>query len=295
MQGKQYALGGARTINGIKFEDASPALEALQDYGCLHYKVHIICGVSEPRYSPSELKKLNAQNAKVYGIDGKKMSGYDCTQAMRRLETEVRKQKDIRETARASGDTALVKNCNERIKAYKAKYTEISNITGIPEEPRRMSKPRMPKTDNNIISPTSKVLTNSGNGGIIEMYRRTTNSGAFSILPERMSKKHIRALAKECNIDLKGITLNIDYNEELIRIPFTGRADHENIGQITFFANAFRSKEDLIRTLYHEIQHVRQYKKYGVEFVLNNNARFEDEAYALEDIFIKLLKERRIL
>lgn len=97
------------------------------------------------------------------------MSGYDCTQAMRRLETEVRKQKDIRETARASGDNALVKKCNERIKAYKAKYTEISNITGIPEEPKRMSKPRMPKTDNNITSPTSKVLTNSGNGGIMRL------------------------------------------------------------------------------------------------------------------------------
>ena len=83
--------------------------------------------------------------------------------------------------------------------------------------------------------------------------------------------------------------------EELLRIPFTGRADHENIGQITFFANAFRSKEDLIRTLYHEIQHVKQYRKYGVEFVLNNNTQFEDEAYALEDNFVKLLKERGIL
>jgi hypothetical protein len=86
---------------------------------------------------------------------------------MRKLETAVRNQKDIRETARASGDKALVKQCNERIKAYKAKYTEISNITGIPEEPRRMSKPRMPKTDTNIPSPASKVLTNQGEGGII--------------------------------------------------------------------------------------------------------------------------------
>lgn len=167
MQGKQYALGGAKTVNGIKFESAGPALEALQDYGCLHYKMSIICGVSEPRYDADELARLNAQNSKTYEIGDKKMTGYEASQAMRRLETEVRRQKDIRELARASGDTALVKRCNEHIKAVKAKYTEISNITGIPEEPRRMSKPRMPKDENNIASPSAKVLTNSSSGGII--------------------------------------------------------------------------------------------------------------------------------
>ena len=78
---------------------------------------------------------------------------------MRRLETEVRKQKDIREFARASGDKVTVKNCNEQIKAVKAKYTEISEIIGIPEEQRRMSKPRVLKDD--------KLLTNSDSGGII--------------------------------------------------------------------------------------------------------------------------------
>jgi hypothetical protein len=159
MQGKQYALGGAKTVNGIYFESAAPALEALQDYGCLHYKVSIICGVSEPRYDSAELKRLNAQNARKFEIDDKEMTGYEATQAMRRLETEVRRQKDIREIARASGDKVTVRNCNERIKAIKAKYSEISTITGIPEEPRRMSKPRVLKDD--------KVLTNSDSGGII--------------------------------------------------------------------------------------------------------------------------------
>ena len=168
MQGKQYALGGAKTVNGIKFESAGPALKALEDYGCLHYKVSIICGISEPRYSPEELARLNAQNSKIYEIGDKKMTGYEASQAMRRLETEVRRQKDIRELARASGDKATVKKCNEHIKAVKAKYTEISTITGIPEEARRMSKPRMPKTENISASPGAGLLTNSGSGGIIK-------------------------------------------------------------------------------------------------------------------------------
>lgn len=164
MQGKQYALGGAKTVNGIKFESAGPALEALQDYGCLHYKMSIICGVSEPRYDADELARLNAQNSKTYEIGDKKMTGYEASQAMRRLETEVRRQKDIRELARASGDKVTVRNCNERIKAIKGKYTEISTITGIPEEPRRMSKPRVLKDD--------KLLTNSDSGDIINTGRK---------------------------------------------------------------------------------------------------------------------------
>ena len=146
MQGKQFVVGKARTINGVHFDSFDEANERLQDYGCLHYKTPIICGVSEPRYSPEELKRLNEQNAKKYTIDGKEYSGYEVTQMQRRLESSVRNEKTTRELARASGDNALVKRCNERIKALQGKYAEISEITKIPEDKKRMSIPRKPKT-----------------------------------------------------------------------------------------------------------------------------------------------------
>lgn len=146
MQGKQFVVGKARTINGVHFDSFDEANERLQDYGCLHYKTPIICGISEPRYSPEELKRLNEQNAKKYTIDGKEYSGYDITQMQRRLETAVRNEKTTMELARASGDNTLVKRCNERIKAYQGKYAEISEITKIPEDKKRMSIPRKPKT-----------------------------------------------------------------------------------------------------------------------------------------------------
>lgn len=159
MQGKQYVLGKARTINGIHFESADEALERLQDYGCLHYKTPIICGVSEPRYSPEELKRLNEQNAKKYTVDGKEYSGYDITQMQRRLETAVRNEKTTRDLAKASGDNALVKRCNERIKAYQGKYNEISEITGISKEPKRMSVPKLDQKKEVKINGKEKVLT----------------------------------------------------------------------------------------------------------------------------------------
>ena len=146
MQGKQFVVGKARTINGVHFDSFDEANERLQDYGCLHYKTPIICGISEPRYSPEELKWLNEQNAKTYNINGKDVSGYEAQQMMRRVESAIREQKSIKQTAQASGDKALVKQCNDKIKAYKGKYEEITNITGFYPETKRMSVPRKPKT-----------------------------------------------------------------------------------------------------------------------------------------------------
>jgi hypothetical protein len=142
MQGKQFVIGKSRTINGKFFESADEALERLQDYGCLHYKSPIICGISEPRYSEQELKSLNDQNARRYTIGDEEYSGYEVTQMQRRLETAVRNEKTTRDLARASGDNALVKRCNERIKAYQGKYDEISEVTGIPGDKKRMSVAR---------------------------------------------------------------------------------------------------------------------------------------------------------
>lgn len=131
MQGKQYALGHGKTVRGVYYPSADDALKALEDYGCNHYKTPIICGVSEPRYSADELKRLAEQNAKRYTIGDEEYSGYEVTQIQRRIETELRKSRETKEIARASGDKALVRQCGERINKLTAKYEEIEKATGI--------------------------------------------------------------------------------------------------------------------------------------------------------------------
>lgn len=141
-------------------------------------------------------------------------------------------------------------------------------------------------------------LTFDGTGGIIQgenMHRKSANTGAFKQYPERMSKKHIRDVAKECGIDIKGLTIKIEQNEDLVSLDITGIADSEHIGAIIFMPNAFISKEELIRTIYHEKIHVEQFKKHGSIFVQNNRKAFEEEAYEKEAQFIKQLKERGII
>ena len=156
VQGKQYCIGKSRTINGIKFigfeetdptsPDGKSASQALGEYGCLHYKTPILCGISEPRFSKEQLAQIEADNKKQYKVGNLEGNKYFFSQKMRALESATREQKDIKAVAQASGDKALIKKCNERIKAYKDKYTEITDATGLYPETKRMSVPRKPKT-----------------------------------------------------------------------------------------------------------------------------------------------------
>ena len=144
MQGQQYSLNGKKTINGVVYEDfeASGASSALQDYGCLHYRTPILLGISEPRFSKKQLAEIEEQNNKEYTIGERTGNRYFWSQRMRNLESATREQKTIRDLARSSGDKVLVKKCNERIKAYRQKYDEICNATGLSPELKRLSVPK---------------------------------------------------------------------------------------------------------------------------------------------------------
>lgn len=148
MQGQQYSLHGKKTINGVVYEDfeASGASSALQDYGCLHYRTPILLGISEPRFSKKQLAEIEEQSNKEYTIGERTGNRYFWSQRMRNIESATREQKTIRDLARSSGDKVLVKKCNEKIKAYRQKYDEIAEATGLYPETKRMSVPRKPKT-----------------------------------------------------------------------------------------------------------------------------------------------------
>lgn len=152
VQGKQYCIGKSRTINGVKFigfeetdptsPDGKSASQALGEYGCLHYKTPILCGISEPRFSKEQLAQIEADNKKQYKVGNLEGNKYFFSQKMRNLESATRQQKTIRDLARSSGDKALVKQCNEKIKAYRQKYDEICNATGLSPELKRLSVPK---------------------------------------------------------------------------------------------------------------------------------------------------------
>ena len=146
MEGKQYAKGHGVTINGVEYEGAidKGVYDRLYvDYNCQHYETDIILGVSEPRYSPEELERLKAENEKQYEINGISKDGYGWSQVLRHYETETRNAKDQINALKAFGDSEPdIADLNKKIKAYRQKYNEICDVTGIKPDYRRMSIPK---------------------------------------------------------------------------------------------------------------------------------------------------------
>jgi len=179
------------------------------------------------------------------------------------------------------------RECAYMIQQLTKRYEKVSEAAGLYEKPERMRVAGFKR-----VKPVDQ-LKNAPNIGIIEMYRKTRNTGAFAILPERMSKKHVRQVAKNVGIDLKGITLLIDADVEKLKDSFmmAGRADHKTVGRVDLFPKSFQSKEELVRTIYHETLHVQQFKEYGAKYVQDNRSYFENITEEAEDAFIEKLKK----
>lgn len=146
MQGKQYAKGAqGKTVNGVFYPSAEKegVYDRLyEDYNCRHYETDIILGVSEPRYSAEELKRFEEQDKRLYKIGNLEGDGYYFSQKLRNIEAEVRKMKDEINALKSFGNSANeIKELKSKINTYRKKYNEISEITGISKEPKRLSVP----------------------------------------------------------------------------------------------------------------------------------------------------------
>lgn len=147
MQGKQYAKGAeGKTVNGVFYPSAEKegVYDRLyEDYNCRHYETDIILGVSEPRYSAEELRRFEEQDKRLYKIGNIEKDGYGWSQSMRACETEIRRCKDEINALKAFGNSEEeIKALRQRIKTVRAKYNEIAEVTGISQEPKRMSVPK---------------------------------------------------------------------------------------------------------------------------------------------------------
>ena len=139
MQGKMYSYKGDKVIDGVKYEDGAKALEALEDYGCLHFKTGVLLGVSEPRYSQEELDRIDKETKEKIEYKGKEKTLYEWKQTQRRLERNYRKEQTISDMFKESGNNIAAKHYKERAKAIKETYDEMTEkIPGLYDHSKRM-------------------------------------------------------------------------------------------------------------------------------------------------------------
>lgn len=111
---------------------------SISEYNCYHYTFDIVLGVSKPEYSEEELNEIIKNNEKGAIIDGEHYTNYEISQMMRKLELQVRKQKDLQIIGKASNNKQIIDEAQTKITQLTQKYREISKISGLPTRMERM-------------------------------------------------------------------------------------------------------------------------------------------------------------
>ena len=137
VQGKRFDLANfQRMQSGLDFEDVDGKHYAgferpITQWRCRHLIFYILLGVTKRMYTDEQLKSWETANQKGCVIDGKEYTGYEATQLMRSIETEIRRQKDTAVLAKASGDDVLRRECQNNINKLTKKYDQVAEAAGL--------------------------------------------------------------------------------------------------------------------------------------------------------------------
>ena len=145
IQGRQFSLEEfdrlengdiAKDNDGNTYDGADK--RHIGEFNCRHYTFNIVLGVSKPLYSNEELNKIKEDNEKGFEYEGRHYTNYEGTQLQRRMELYIRKHKDTKIMAQASGMNDLAEVSEIKIRAMTNKYNELCKISGLKSKKERM-------------------------------------------------------------------------------------------------------------------------------------------------------------
>lgn len=94
--------------------------------------------MSKPEYTDKQLNDIRESNLSGFEFEGKHYTMYEGSQLQRRIELNIRKQKDTQILARASGDTELVEQSQNKIRLLTSKYNDLCKASGLLPKKQRM-------------------------------------------------------------------------------------------------------------------------------------------------------------
>ena len=123
----------------------------ITQWNCRHLVFYILIGVSKRMYTDEQLEQWKEDNNRGVTIDGEHYTRYEATQLMRKIELQIRRQKDTAILAKASGDDVLRRDCQGNITRLTAKYKSVAEAAGL--------KPRLEKTNVDGFKPVKEMTT----------------------------------------------------------------------------------------------------------------------------------------
>ena len=129
---------------GLPFRDVDGTMyqsfrRPIGEWNCMHIAMSFSTQHSIRRYTDQQLAQWKMANNEGCEINGKHYTIYQATQLMRQIETEVRRQKDAANAARQAGDDVLRQQCQKKINALAAKYSQVVQTSGLTSRKDRMT------------------------------------------------------------------------------------------------------------------------------------------------------------
>lgn len=137
LQGKQFSYVEYEKLqNNMSAKDYKGHIythdhRPISQFNCYHTTFAILLGVNKPQYTNEQLKQIKQRNEKGFDFEGKHYTMYEGTQLQRRLETEIRKQKDTQILAKESDNNLLINSTQQKITQLSNKYKQLSNASGL--------------------------------------------------------------------------------------------------------------------------------------------------------------------
>lgn len=105
---------------------------------CGHAAFPIILGVNSPQYTPGQLEQFRVDNEKGVTFDGKHYTCYQATQAQRKLERSIRRQKRRVLVDEAAGDKDKLLTDQIKLQRYRQEYARFSKAAGLRTQDERL-------------------------------------------------------------------------------------------------------------------------------------------------------------
>lgn len=128
-----------RRFTHAEYEELQGELvRPIGELNCKHFAHEIIMGISRPAYSEEQLDELKRLSNEKLEFEGREYTRYEATQLQRKLETAMRKSKDVVDIATAAGDDILRRNAQAKMNVLRYKYREVNSTFGLPYKGERI-------------------------------------------------------------------------------------------------------------------------------------------------------------
>jgi hypothetical protein len=108
------------------------------EWNCMHLAMSFSTQYSVRRYTDDQLREWAEDNKRGCEIGGKRYTTYQAVQMMRKLETQIRREKGVANAARAAGDDKLREECQRKINTLSQAYTQVAKAAGLTPRRERM-------------------------------------------------------------------------------------------------------------------------------------------------------------